>query len=111
MSDPNERLAAPLSIRFRPDEREKVDERAALAGMTPSAFVRAMALKGRLTVKPIPEANRDAYLDLARLGNLLNTSIRQGDPVSLPLLVDLQRQVRALQLALLGEEAEEADTP
>lgn len=60
-----------ISVRFAPDELEKVRATAEALGITVSAFIRAAALGDHLRPRPT-SVSREAVHQLARVGNNLN---------------------------------------
>lgn len=62
-----------MAIRLTPAERARVEAKAADARLPPATFVRQVAL-GAVVSPPaqIPEVNREAYLELAKMGGNLN---------------------------------------
>lgn len=62
-----------MAIRLTPTERVRVEAKAAEVGLPPATFVRQVAL-GSVVSPPaqIPEINREAYLELAKMGGNLN---------------------------------------
>lgn len=62
-----------MAIRLTPTERTCVEAKAAEAGLPPATFVRQVALDA-VVPRPaqIPEVNREAYLELAKMGGNLN---------------------------------------
>lgn len=97
----------PLSIRLSDSERKAAQAAATAAGMSLSAYMREL-VNGKRVQAVVPEVNRQAYADLARLaGNLnqltarLNAGGDAGD--ELPrLLRDTAESVRRLRLELMG---------
>lgn len=61
---------ADLHVRFDSEERAKLTEKAALAGMSVSAFIRRAALGKRIYSKQKYLVISDAINELARLGRL-----------------------------------------
>ncbi len=66
------RLTLVKPIRFAPDEWTKIEERAKLVALPPSAYVRQTALGYRLSSR----INERAIAQLARVGNNLNQLAR-----------------------------------
>ena len=62
-----------MAIRLTPSERARVEMKAAEARLPPATFVRQAALN-KVVSPPvqIPEVNREAYLELAKMGGNLN---------------------------------------
>ena len=62
-----------MALRLTPTERARVEMKAAEAGLPPATFIRQVAL-GAVVSPPaqIPEVNREAYLELAKMGGNLN---------------------------------------
>jgi len=62
-----------MAIRLTPAERACVEAKAVEVGLPPATFVRHVALGAVvLPPPPIPEVNRETYLELARMGGNLN---------------------------------------
>lgn len=102
---PKERLRRKLDFYLAPDEQAAVAQKAKLAGLPVSAFVRHAALG--LTVQTIPSANVAHWRELARLaGNLnqiahaINCGLATG--VDSACIEQLAEQVRLLRLDLAG---------
>jgi hypothetical protein len=62
-----------MAIRLTPAERACVKAKATEAGLPPATFVRQVALGTVVSPPaPIPEVNRETYLELAKMGGNLN---------------------------------------
>jgi hypothetical protein len=82
------------SARFTPEEWEAVQERAATAGLSPSRFLRSIALGAPLGRR----VNAEAVLALNRVGVNLNNLIRLATRTAQPFIAaeveDLLSQLR-----------------
>lgn len=67
----------PLQVKFwvTEEERKRIEKRAAKFQST-AAYLREMALKGKIVERP-PSITLDHYLELNRIGNNLNQLTRQ----------------------------------
>jgi hypothetical protein len=74
-----------LSTKIGLDDAAALKERARLAGVTVSTFLREAALTGQVQPHtPIPQINQEQWADLARVGGNLNqvaTHLHGGGPV------------------------------
>jgi hypothetical protein len=92
-----------LNLSLTESELESIRRRAAVLGMRPAHFGRAMLLdeKHKPAITPAPENTTDQliYGQLVRLGNNLNQMVRHlhqtGDPLP-PDLEPLLRDIRAI---------------
>lgn len=64
------RKTADLHVRFDPDERAMLAEKAALAGISASEYIRKAALGKRIHSKEKYQVLADAIRELSRLGGL-----------------------------------------
>ncbi len=65
-----------MNVRLNTGEREIVERKAREAGVTPTEWARLAALeKSPPARRVIPEINREAWLELARLAATLNTAL------------------------------------
>ncbi len=82
------------SARFTPEEWETVRQRAATAGLSPSRFLRSVALGSPLGRR----VNAEAVLALNRVGvnlnNLIRLATRTGQPFLASEVTDLLEQLR-----------------
>jgi len=70
---PNNGLRNVVAIRLSKRERALVEKRAAEAGLPTATFIRQAALGAVVPARSeIPAVNREAYLELARIGSNLN---------------------------------------
>ncbi len=98
---------AVVPVRLTPGERDGLQVKAKSSGLSLSEFIRRAALKRRLPPPPVPEINRRAYEELARIGNNLNQLLRAVHSravqcVDGELLRQLGEVVCHLALTLLG---------
>lgn len=78
LSDDVRRTALTLNVRLNAGEREIVERKAREAGVTMTEWARLAALEqSPPTRRMIPEINREAWLELARLAATLNTALRR----------------------------------
>jgi hypothetical protein len=96
-----------LVLAVSPAELRELEQRAELAGILVSRYVRLAALGERLP-RPVPIRNRQAWVELSRMqGNLaqLLHAMRAGMPVGLSAsaVEEAYRLVGAVRRALLGE--------
>lgn len=76
LSDAERRTALTLNVRLNAGEREIVERKAREAGVTPTEWARLAALeKSPPARRVIPEINREAWLELARLAATLSTAL------------------------------------
>ena len=87
-------------------ELTAIQAKAAQVGLPPAQWLRAAALSQAVLRPLVPEINRQAYAELARLAANLNQMARAahaGQIVSVSGLLEiLQQQVRLLRKELLG---------
>lgn len=104
-----------LTIRLTSGEHEKLRDLAHAARLQLAEFVRSAALGREITAAPpsVPELNREAYAELARLASNLNQISHnlhlglhsQGRDAELfDLLTRISMSTRALRASLIGEE-------
>ena len=75
------REAGALHIRLNKEERQIIEEKASSAGVTPHEWARAASLeRDPPPRKIIPELNRQAWLEMARLMATLNGAIWRFQP-------------------------------
>lgn len=76
LSDQKRRMALTLNVRLNAGEREIVERKAREAGVTRTEWARLAALeKNPPARRVIPEINREAWLELARLAATLNMAL------------------------------------
>lgn len=76
LSDKERRDSIMLNVRLNADEREIVERKAQEAGVTMTEWARFAALEQSPPARRvIPEINREAWLELARLAATLNTAL------------------------------------
>ncbi|GAA0846409.1 plasmid mobilization protein [Cupriavidus pauculus] len=98
-----------LAIRLNTGERALVEKRAAEAGLPTATFIRQAALGAVVPARPeIPAVNREAYLELARVGSNLNQvahHLNAGTATSVDesIVRRLAAVTRSLALQVLGE--------
>ena len=75
------REAGALHIRLNKEERRVVEEKASQAGVTPHEWARLAALERDPPKRQvIPELNREAWLEMARLMATLNSAVWRFQP-------------------------------
>jgi hypothetical protein len=75
------REAGALHIRLNKEERRVVEEKASRAGVTPHEWARLAALeRDPPKCQVIPEINREAWLEMARLMATLNSAVWRFQP-------------------------------
>lgn len=67
-----------LTVRLSSSERHRITEAALTANLSPSAFVRAVALSNPVTIRKYVSVAPEDLAQLKRLGNLLNQIARAG---------------------------------
>jgi hypothetical protein len=105
--DPAARRSATIGVRVSASEYTALREKAAQLHMTPAQWLREAALSRRLPSPPVAEANRQQYVELARLAANLNQLARlanEGQRVVVAdgLLQRLTSETTRLRQALLG---------
>lgn len=103
------RAAGALHIRLNQEERRVVEEKAAQAGVTPHEWARLAALARDPPPRQIiPELNREAWLEMARLMATLNGAVwrfQPGGEASLRSAVEsLREELAAVRNTLIGGE-------
>ena len=87
-----------VTFRLTPDELAQVDDRAKRAGMTRSAYVRRMALRGRITVRTSAKADFQLVAALNRIGVNLNQLTRTANQNNrLPAPPELRRLCKRIE--------------
>lgn len=105
--DPASLLAVCLAVPVSPSELEELRARSELAHLSLSVYVRRAAL-GRRLPRPVPSRNRQAWVELSRLGGNLAQlghalSSNPHDAIAPAVLWDLVRLTRSVRNALVGE--------
>lgn len=105
------RTALTLNVRFNEQEKEIVERKAHDAGVTVTEWARLAALEQRPPERRvIPEINREAWLELARLAATLNEAMWQfqsGDTCSLRVMIEsVQAQLGDVRNRLIGNASE-----
>ena len=99
------RAAGALHIRLNAEERRLVEEKAAKAGITPHEWARLAALERDPPPRQIiPELNREAWLEMAKLMATLNGAVwrfQLGGEAGLRAAVEGVRQELAVVRNLL----------
>lgn len=93
------KLAETVYVRLSAEEMEALDQRR--GAVSRSSFLRAAFLKVPVP-RPIPAANREAYTELARLGNLLNQVARRMNRGESEAASEAAALVAEIRLELLG---------
>lgn len=68
-----------VTFRLRPDELAAVDDRARRAGLRRSDYLRRMALRGRITVRPTARPDFELVAAINRIGVNLNQMTRTAN--------------------------------
>lgn len=90
------RNARMLNVRLNSEEEQTVAEKAAMAGVTMTEWMRLAALEKRPPERRvIPEINRAAWLELSKLAATLNGAMWRFRPGSEPELRELFERVRS----------------
>lgn len=101
----------PITCRLTDQELEQVDQ-GKPQGMSRGEWIRTKALKRKLP-RSIPEMNRQAYAELARLAANLNQYMRavnQGEvPDQEPDLFSIYEAVNALRRQIIGVAEDESE--
>lgn len=105
---PLNRRSCDVRVRLTPLEFDRLAARAASLGEPPAVFARRMALDRSLP-RPVPQVNRQAWAELARLAANLNQWVRAINsgtaPTSeRPRLEALASELASVRAALLGRE-------
>lgn len=101
------RDAGALHVRLNREERRLVDEKASQAGVTPHEWARLAALERDPPPRQIiPELNREAWLEMAKLAATLNGAVwrfQPGGEGSLRAAVEgLRGELAAVRNLLIG---------
>ena len=109
LTDEERRTALTLNVRLNSCEREIVERKAREAGVTPTAWARLAALEQSPPARRvIPEINREAWLELARLTATLNTALgrfQTGDESDLATAFEsLRGELAGVRNQLIGND-------
>ena len=109
LSDEERRTALTLNVRLNASEREIVEQKAHDAGVTPTEWARLAALERSPPARRvIPEINREAWLELARLAATLNAALgrfRSGEEDGLASLTEpLRGELAHVRNLLIGND-------
>lgn len=95
-----------IGVRVNSAEWEALQLRAQYMGMSPAQWLRTAALSRRMPLPSVPEVNRNAYGEFARLGVNLNQIAKAANAgrtaVPFGLLRELLRAIMCLQASLMG---------
>jgi hypothetical protein len=108
----SEQLRIKAECYFSPLEKEIITEKANLAGLPFSTFIRETALGKKITA--LPTGNIQHWQELARTTanlNQISKQLNEGKLINIDssLLIELSQQVQALRLELLGSNDTEND--
>lgn len=108
LPDDERRTASTLNVRFNREEWERVESKAAEAGVTPTEWARLAALgRNPPPRREVPELNERAWRELGRLAATLNVArwrFRPGLEGGLRELLDLVRgELHQVRMSLKGE--------
>jgi DNA-binding response OmpR family regulator len=109
LSEKERRTALTLNVRLNAGEREIVERKAREASVTPTEWARLAALEQSPPARRvIPEINREAWLDLARLVATLNTALgrfRSGETDEWARLIEpLRGELALIRYRLIGND-------
>ena len=93
-----------MSIRVSERERREIEEKAAATGMTPSAYIRTMALDGGNVDTTSHEDRQKLMYELSTIGNNINQIARMANTnvfISKSDVQDVKEQLRQIQQLLL----------
>lgn len=110
LPDGARREAGALHIRLNQQERKLVEDKAAQAGVTPHEWARHAALNRNPPERRIiPELNREAWLEMAKLMATLNGAIWSFQPGGEESLGDaiegVRRELATVRKLLIGGES------
>ena len=71
-----DKRTAQIGVRYTPDELAQLARAAALAGLSPSAYIRQASLSGRVTVSARRSLEWPVFDQLRRIGVNLNQAVR-----------------------------------
>lgn len=109
LSEEKRRTALSLNVRLNAGEREIVERKAREASVSPTEWARLAAVeKSPPARRMIPEINREAWLELARLAATLNTVVGQfqpGDECDLAVMLEaLRGELAGVRNRLIGND-------
>ena len=93
-----------MSIRVSERERREIEEKAMNTGMTPSAYIRTMALDGGNVDTTIHDDRQKLMHELSAIGNNLNQIARMANTnvfISKSDVQDVKEQLQQIQRLLL----------
>lgn len=105
-----EKLSEIVRVRFKSVELQAIQESAEIWGMTPSAYIRALATGNKPKNPPIPVLDRQTYAELGKIGNNINQMARSLNQVHgiypehaemVKSLQDLKQQINGIRLELM----------
>jgi hypothetical protein len=107
LADGERRTAGQLVVRLNERELKVVTRKARVAGVTPTEWARYAALeRDPPRVQVVPELNREAWLELARLAGTVGRAVwrfKPGDEASLGTLVRrVDEELKAVRNLLIG---------
>lgn len=111
LPDAERREALKVNVRFNEAERQIVEAKAAAAGVTATEWTRLAALeRDPPERRVVPEVNRAAWLELARVAATLNGAIWRLKPQYehglMQLLEIVRRELGAVRNGLIGNTEE-----
>ena len=93
-----------MSIRVSERERREIEEKAAATGMTPSAYIRIMALESGNVDMTIHDDRQKLMHELSAIGNNINQIARMANTnvfISKSDVQDVKEQLRQIQQLIL----------
>ena len=93
-----------MSIRVSERERREIEEKAAAPGMTPSAYIRTMALDGGNVDMTSHEDRQKLMYELSTIGNSINQIARMANTnvfISKSDVQEVNEQLKQIQRLLL----------
>lgn len=95
-----------VPVRFTPDERDGLKEKASKFHLSLSELIRRFSLRRKLP-PAIPEVNIKTYKELAAIGNNLNQLVRElytglFRGVDESFFIDLKKQIKKVSLEVMG---------
>ena len=85
-----------MSIRVSERERREIEEKAAATGMTPSAYIRTMALDGGNVDTTSHEDRQKLMYELSTIGNNIN-QIARNTNMGMEVTADILKDVLEMQ--------------
>ena len=85
-----------MSIRVSERERREIEEKAAATGMTPSAYIRTMALDGGNVDTTSHEDRQKLMYELSTIGNNIN-QIARNTNMGMEVTADILKEVLEMQ--------------